>query len=186
MFFGIYIFKKKYICSTATWGRFLFSVLRVLRVFWYLYFQEKIYIYTYHLRHRHMGPRGFLVERRSSENHGVHGVQKMDDAKPANAMSRCHCQGGVCFFVERRSSENHGVHGVQKMDDVAGRRTTHPEADAQPTQRRTHNPPRGGRTTPSEVDAQPPERRTHNPPGADAQPPQRRTHNPLRGGRTTP
>ena len=47
----------------------LFSVLRVLRVFWYLYFQEKVYIYTYHLRHhRHMGPCGFFfVERRAAK-----------------------------------------------------------------------------------------------------------------------
>ena len=40
----------------------------------------------------------FFVERRSSENHGVHGVQKMDGAIPVNVMS---LSGGRVVFLWR-------------------------------------------------------------------------------------
>ena len=91
-----------------------------------------------------------VVERRSSENHGVHGVQKIDGAIPANVTSL----SGGRVVVERRAAKITEYTEYRKRWRCGA--THNPlEADAQP--------PRGGRT--------PPQRRTHSPPEADAQPP---------------
>ena len=82
--FLAFFFKKNKHLLHCHVGPFLFSVLRVLRVFGIFIFSRKKYICTAisptSLPHGAV----WLVERRSSENHGVHGVQKIDDVIPAN------------------------------------------------------------------------------------------------------
>ena len=52
-----------------------------------------------------------FVERRSSENHGVHGVQKMDDAIPANVMS---LPGGrVVFCGEEKQRKSRSTRSTE-------------------------------------------------------------------------
>ena len=61
-------------------------------------FSRKIYIYTYHLRHRHMGPCFFLCVEEKQRKSRVHGVHKTDNAMPVNVMS---LPGGRVVFLWR-------------------------------------------------------------------------------------